>query len=449
MSELAATAGRASRPFEVTNRMVLAIAVPMTLAYLTTPFVGIVDTAVIGQLGDAGLIGAVAVGAILFDLIFTTCNFLRSGTTGLAAQAVGAGDREAERAILYRACLLALAIGFVAIALQAPLVWFFVRLMGPSETVAAGTEIYLSARMLSAPFALANYAILGWFLGLGRAGLGLLLQAGLALINIALSLWFVLGLGLGIAGAAWATVAAEAIIAVVGGLLAMRELRGRWRIDRRTLFEMEAIRLMMGMNRDIMIRSFVLIGTFAAFTSIGARSGDLVLAANAVLMNFFLFAGYFLDGFAIAAEQIGGRAIGARWRPAFDRAVRLTFLWGFALAFLLSAVMLVFGERFVALMTTAEDVRATAHVYMLWAVATPLAGVAAFQFDGIYIGATWSREMRNTMLASAAVFILVLWTAGGLWGNHGLWMALNAFLLMRGVGMMVMLPRKRAETFGG
>ncbi|MGE0230788.1 MAG: MATE family efflux transporter [Flavobacteriaceae bacterium] len=438
---------RQEKPFEVTNRLVLAIAVPMTLAYLTTPLVGLVDTAVIGQLGSASLIGGVAIGSMLFSVLFTTFNFLRSGTTGLTAQAFGAGDREAELATLIRAGIIALIAGVAIALLNGPLLDLFLLLMRPSAEVAAQTGVYFSIRSVSAPFGLLNYALLGWFIGLGRSGTGLLLQAALGALNIALSIWFVTGLDAGIAGVAWATVIAEAVTAVAGTAIAVRTLSGRWRISGAALFDARALRRMLSVNRDIMIRSFLLIGTFAAFTAAGARTGDIILAANAILLNFFLFAGYFLDGFATAAEQLCGRALGARWRPAFDRAVRLTFLWGGALAGVACLFMLLGGNGLVALMTTSQAVREAAMTYLPWAALTPLTGVVAFQFDGIYIGATWSREMRNTMIVSTALFALVLWLAGPLLGNHGLWLALNLFLAMRGLGLFVLLPKKRVSSF--
>ena len=420
------------RAFDVTHRSVFAIAVPMTLAYLSTPILGIVDTAVIGQQGDAALLGGIAVGAVIFDLIFTTFNFLRSATTGLTAQAIGAGNDTELRTTLYRAMIVALVCGIAAVVLQTPLLAASLWFMDASSGVSSATSEYFTIRVLATPFAFLNYAILGWFLGLGRAGTGLALQTLITATNIIVSVTLVMGFGWGIAGVAWGSVIAEAVTALVGPILIWRELGGTWRVPRAVLFDAEKLLAMVLLNRDIMIRSFCLLCAFWLFTAASAQNGDLALGANAVLMNFFLIAGYFLDGFATAAEQFSGRAIGARHRPAFERAVKLTVLWGFMLAGVTTAVLLVFGGAFIDTMTTNEAVRETARIYLVWAVITPLVGVLAFQFDGVFIGATWSDEMRNMMLLSLAVYVVLWKLAEPVFGNHGLWLALNGFLATRG-----------------
>jgi MATE family multidrug resistance protein len=422
-----------ARAFEITHRSVLAIALPMTAAYLSTPLLGVVDTAVIGQLGDAALIGGIAVGAVIFDVIFTTFNFLRSGTTGLTAQAVGAGDAPEQRAVLWRALTLALVSGLIVIALQVPMLALALDLMRPSAPVAAATREYFQIRVLAAPFALANYAILGWLIGLGRAGTGLALQTLLNGLNIVLSVYFVLWLGWGIAGVAWGTVLGQAVTATAGLALVLAANGQAGRLPLAAIFDRARFRRMIALNRDIMIRSFALLFAFAFFTAQGARSGDLILAANAVLMNFFLVASYFLDGMATAAEQFAGRAVGARWRPGFDRAVGLTLIWSFALALALAAALWFAGPLLIDLMTTSEDVRATARIYLAWAAATPLLGALAFQMDGVFIGATWSKDMRNMMLASLLAYLATWWLTAPAFGNHGLWLALLVFLSVRGM----------------
>jgi len=357
----------------VTHRSVLAIAVPMTLAYMTTPLLGLVDTAVVGQFGSAALLGGLAIGALVFDVVFTTFNFVRSGTTGLVAQAYGRGEEAEEQAVFWRAFAIAVVAG-VALAALAPLLvaggkWF----MGAGPDVNDAMATYVGIRMLSAPFSLINYAI------------------------------------------------------------------------RARLFDRRAFVSMIALNRDIMIRSFVLLAAFALFTRQGAQLGTLILAANAVLMNFFMVAGFFLDGFATAAEQLVGRAVGARYVEAFRRAVRLTTLWGFALAALVCLATLAFGTQLIAVITTAEDVRASAAAYLPWAALTALSGVLAFQMDGIFIGATWSRDMRNMMLLSFLVFCAALYTLGPAFGNAGLWAALHVFLICRGISLYATL-RVRLKT---
>ncbi len=437
------------RPFEVTHRGVLAIAVPMTIAYLSTPMLGIVDTAVIGQLGRADLLGGIAVGAILFDVIFTTFNFLRAGTTGLTAQALGADDRTGQTAALYRAGLVGLIAGIAVIVLQAPVLAASLALMGASPSVETAVTEYFAIRVLSAPFALVNYAILGWFLGLGRAGTGLSLQLLLNCLNMALNVTFVLWLDWGVAGVAWGTVIGETVTAAAGVALALRALGADVAIPWAAVTEKAGLLRTFAVNRDIMIRSFSLLFAFALFTSAGARQGDVVLAANAVLMNFFLLGGYFLDGFATAAETLAGRAVGARYRPAFSRAVNLTLVWGFGLAAALSAVLLVGGPTFIDALTTNPEVREVARTFLIWAALTPLFGVAAFQFDGVFIGATWSDDMRNMMLVSLAAFLAVWQFATPFLGNHGLWLALVTFLIVRGATLAARYPVRLERTFAG
>lgn len=436
-----------TRPFDVTHRGILAIAVPMTLAYMSTPLLGLVDTAVIGRLGQAHLIGAVAVGAIIFDVIFTSFNFLRSGTTGLTAQAVGAEDETAQTSALYRAGLIALAASVTLFVLQVPLLEIALKVVGASAAVDEETRSYFHIRMLGTPFALLNYAILGWFLGLGRAATGLLLQVLLNGLNIVLDAWFVLGLGWGVAGIATGTVIAEATTTLAGAGLAARHLGAGMRVPWAAITERAGLLRTFGLNRDIMIRSFSLLTAFTLFTAGGARQGDVVLAANAILMNFFFVGSYFLDGFATAAEQLAGRALGARYEPAFRRAVTLSSVWGFGLAGLLSAILLAAGPVFIDFLTTAPEVRETARAYLVWAAFTPVFGVLAFQFDGVYIGATWSDDMRNMMLVSLAVFALTAWLSVPALGNDGLWLALTLFLVVRGVTLAARYPVRLRRAF--
>ncbi|TGT86248.1 MULTISPECIES: MATE family efflux transporter [unclassified Mesorhizobium] len=434
-----------ARAFSVTNRSVLAIAVPMTLAYLTTPLLGLVDTAVVGQFGDAALLGGLAAGALAFDVVFTTFNFLRSGTTGLVAQAFGRGDALEEQAVFWRAVLIAVVAGVVLAALS-PLIavgaqWFMDA--GPRVSEAMG--VYVRIRLLAAPFSLINYAVLGYVLGRGEGGLGLVLQLVLNGINIALCFLLGLELGWGVFGVAWATVTGEFLAMLLGLAIVVRRFRSSPPLPRHRLLDMCAFRHMLSLNRDIMIRSFSLLAAFALFTRQGAEFGTVTLAANAVLMNFFLVAGYFLDGFATAAEQLAGRAIGARAAQPFRQAVRLTLFWGFGLAGGATLVLLLAGANLVAVVTTSQEVRAVADVYLPWAAFTALSGVLAFQMDGVFIGATWSRDMRNMMLLSFLVFAAALITLAPAFGNAGLWAALHVFLLVRGLSLLTIL-RLRIQT---
>ncbi len=428
--------------------MVLSIALPMTLAYLTTPLLGIVDTAVVGQMGDAALLAGLAAGAIVFDVVFTSFNFLRLGTTGLVSQAFGRGDSREEQAIFWRSCMVAFIAG-VALMATTPLIvacgtWFLDA--GPRVTKAMAG--YVQIRLVSAPFALLNYALLGYVLGRGEGGTGLALQMLLNVSNIALSVYLGLVLGWGLEGVAWGTVGGEALATLAGFFLIIRRFRGMPAMRPGAVTNMVALKTMFALNRDIMLRSFILIGAIAIMVRQGAQLGTLTLATNAVLMNFFLLASFLLDGFATAAEQIAGRAVGAVYRPAFDRAVKLTLLWGFGFAVIIAILFLHFGDACIALVTTTHEVQEEARRYLPWAALTGLAGVLAFQMDGVYIGATWSRDMRNMMVLSLVIYLTAVLTLGQQFGNHGLWASLCIFLLTRGLSLLALLPSRAVRTFG-
>ncbi|WP_108662032.1 MATE family efflux transporter [Acuticoccus kandeliae] len=435
------------RPFTVKLPMVLRIAVPMTIAHISTPLIGIVDTAVIGQLGSAILIGAVALGALLIDFVGTSMNFLRMGTTGLVAQAMGAEDREAEAMALWRAIVMGLVTGVAIILLQLPLIAIFLFVMGPSEAVAAATRDYVAIRVWGVPFMLINYVILGWLLGLARARAGLLLQIVLGFSNIVGSVAFVLFLGWGVKGVAAASVLAELVTVAAGGVFVVRHLATQPLPPLASIFERVGFRRMVAVNTDILIRSVLLISTFTAFSAMGARFGDVTLAANAVLLNILLLCGYMLDGVATAAEQLGGRAIGARYKPAFTDTVRLTVTAAFVVAAGLSAFALVGGGLFIHISTTAEDVRAASLAYLGWAAITPLTGALAYSMDGLFVGATWTRAMRNMMICASSLFFVVCFTVTPILGNHGLWLALNLYLAARGVSLWLMVPSMTRRTF--
>lgn len=426
--------------------MVIMIAVPMTLAAVTTPLLGLVDMGVIGQYGQAELIGGLAIGALVFDFLLSMFSFLRSGTTGLVAQAMGRGDRMEEQAVFWRAIMIAVVAGLVMILCLPLILTATTSFMHPTSATQNAMATYVSIRMLSAPVALINYSLLGLILGRGQGLLGLGLQVLLNGINIVMAITLGLKLDLGVTGVAWAAVMGETVAACVGLLLVVRGFRKGATLDISRVFDRAGIVRMIVINRDIMIRSFLLLTAFAFFTRAGTEMGPVTLAANAVLMNFFLVAGFFLDGIATAAEQIVGRSVGARYSPAFKRGAKLTFLWGLLMASLIAFFLLTFGDAIIQLLSKAEDVHAEALKYLPWAALTGITGLLAFHMDGVYIGATWSRDMRNMMFLSLIFFFAVLYAAKPLMGNHGLWLSLNLFLSIRGITLLAMLPRRyRAE----
>jgi MATE family multidrug resistance protein len=414
----------------ITHAAVIRLALPMTLANMSTPLLGFADAAVIGRLGDPALLGAIAAAAVVFDFVFWAFGFLRLGTAGMTAQAVGARDRDGERATLLRALLLALGLSAALITLQKPIAAIAFTALDATPAVTAAARSYYDIRIWSAPFALVNYVVLGAVIGRGRTDIGLVLQVLINLSNIALNVALVAGFGFGVRGSACGTLVAEGAGAVIG-LGVLVRLHGRFRIDWERLRDRAALSRMLGVNRDIMIRSAALIFAFAFFAAQGARGGDVVLAANAVLMNLFLVSAYFLDGFATAAEQMCGQSVGANDAAGFRRAVGLTSLW--CVLFSAGVTLLAFagGGAFIDTVTTSPAVRDAARAFLPFAALTPLCGAMAFEFDGVFVGATWTRDMRNLMLASLAVYLALFALLRPL-GNAGLWTALLGFLAARG-----------------
>ena len=424
----------------ITHRSILAIAVPIMISNLSTPLLGVVDTGVIGQTPDAALIGAVALGALVFTFVFWAFGFLRMGTTGLTAQAFGANDPHEIRASLGRALLIALVIGVCLIIVQWPVREVAFWLLEGTERVETLAQRYYDVRIWAAPATLANYALLGWFIGLGKARIALLLQLVLNVGNMLLDAWFVLGLGMGVSGVAAGTVIAEYFAAVVGLGIAAQQLRwfgGRWESSR--LFEPHRIARTMAVNRDIMIRSLSLIFAFAWFIAQGAKFGETVLAANAVLMHFVSVSAYFLDGFAFAAEAFVGRAVGAASRAGLSRASRMTTWWAAGVALLTTMILVLLGPTIVDILTVEPGVRSLAREYLPWAAMAPLVGVWCFQLDGIFIGATRTADMRNAMLMSLVIF-LGAWYLLIPFGNHGLWAALYIHYAARGFTLLYYFP---------
>lgn len=409
------------------------------LTNVTTPLLGVVATAAIGRLGEAHLLGGVAMASVVFDCIFWLFGFLRMGTVAFTAQALGASHGPEQRAVLARALLVAGIIGLALIALQAPLATLIFGSMGGSEAVTAAAREYFFIRLWSAPFVLANFVMLGWLVGLARAGTGMAIQIFVNVVHMALMVTLVLGLNAGIAGAAIAAVVAESSGLMLGLAVAWRMLGGRWDLTAAALFDRNRLMRMFAVNRDIMIRTAALIAAFLFFTAVGARAGDVTLAANAVLHNFTLVGAFFLDGMATAAEQLCGRAYGARDRKGFSRAVKLVLAWGFAFGVAATLLFALIGTWMIDVMTASPEVRIEARQYLWLAVLAPVCGVMAFSYDGIYIGATWARDMRNLMMASLATYLATWWLLQQL-GNTGLWIALLIFFIARGVLQALRYP---------
>ena len=416
---------------KVTTRQVFAIAGPAMIANLTTPLIGIVSTTAIGRLGDATLLGGVAMASVLFDCMFWLFAFLRMSTVAFTAQSLGAGETTELRAILVRGFIVAAVIGAALIALQLPLAAVLLGMMGGSAGVTGAAKTYFLIRIWSAPLVLANYVVLGWLIGQARARLALATQVAINLVNSGATVLLVLVLDAGIAGAAIAAVIAEATGLVLGILIAHRLTGDRLDIVSGTLFARAKLMRMLSVNRDIMIRTAALVTVWLFFAAQGARAGDVALAANSVLNNFLLVSAFFLDGLANAAEQLCGRAYGARDRYAFAGAVRLVVVWGFGFALVVTVVFALFGPALIDIMTASPEVRRIARDFLLFVTMSPMLAVFAFAYDGVYIGATWARDMRNLMVASLLIF-LAAWFSLRSFGNAGLWGALLVHYAARG-----------------
>ena len=428
----------------ITYARVSAIALPVVLSNITVPLQGAIDTAVIGNLGDAVYLAAVTLGATMISLLFVSFNFLQMGVSGLTAQAWGADDRRRVMNTLLRALVIAGAISVLLILFRGPISRLVLTLFeGSAEAEALAAE-YFRIRVWGSPAELANYALLGWFTGQELTRRLFEMQLVTSITNIVLNLVFVLGLGMDVDGVALGT----AIASWTGlgyGLYRVRQ-RTRaiaptgWRIDWRRILDPFELRTVMALNRDIFIRTTLLTGSFAWAARLGSTQGDLILAANGVLMQFFHLASYGLDGFAMAAETLVGQAKGAQSRERLRRSVVVSSIAALGLAAGFSLIWTLAAEPVVHLFTNVPEVRGAAMEFALWATLIPLAGVLAFQFDGIFIGASEGGAMRDSMIVSAALFFPMSWSLTETFGNHGLWGGIWLFLLARAVTLALQYP---------
>ncbi|PWE32335.1 MATE family efflux transporter [Maritimibacter sp. 55A14] len=430
----------------LTHRRVLHIALPIVLSNATVPILGAVDTGVVGQLGEAAPIGAVGIGAIVITALYWIFGFLRMGTSGLAAQARGRRDRAELLALLTRTLLIGGAAGCALVALQGPIFWGAFRLSPATSEVEALARDYMGIRIFSAPAAIALFGVTGWLIALERTRAVLALQLWMNGVNIGLDLVFVLGLGWGVSGVALATLISEWSALGLGFWLC-REALGdpRWR-DWARVFDAPRLRQMVSVNTDILIRTLLLEGAFVSFLFFGADFGDVTLAANQILIQFLHVTAHALDGFAFAAEALVGHALGARARAALRRAALLTSFWGLVTVTLLAAGFAALGPWIIDVMTTAQPVRLEARGYLGWMILAPFVGIAAWMFDGIFIGATRTRDMRNMMLVSFVAYVVAVAALVPVFGNHGLWASLLVMFAVRGVTLGLKYPALEAAA---
>ena len=417
------------------------IAWPTILSNLTQPVVGAVDTGVAGHLPGAEYLGGVGVAALIFGFVFGALGFLRLSTTGYIAQALGRGDAEGLKAVLLRALVLAGILALSLLALQGVVAWLALALVQASPEVSHQARLYFDVRIWAAPAVMGNYIVLGALIGMQRAGWALVTQAVIAATNVVLDLLFVIGLGWEVPGLAAATVIAEVLGLMVGVVVLLRVLPGNrrswpWAAAR----VLAAYRPLLALNRDLFIRTISLNLAFALFVALGARMGDVVLAANEVLMMFLMIASCGLDGFANACEAIGGEAMGRRRREDMRRAVFAAALWAGLMAALASLAFAFLGPWMIAAMTDLPEVRTVAGTYLPWVALLPLVAVWSFLLDGIFIGATRGRDMRNAMLAMLVVYVPVALALGDVMGNHGLWLAIWVMMALRALTLLARWP---------
>jgi len=425
------------------DRDVWRIAAPMILSNISVPLLGMVDTGVTGHLESPVYLGAVAIGATVFGFLYMGMNFLRMGTTGITAQRYGAKDNDGLRVSLGQALIVSLLIAVTLLALQLPIGRLAMSLIGAEPAVEAFALQYFSIRIWSAPGTLANYVLIGWFLGLQNARVPLLIFLTINITNIVLDLWFVLSLGMKVDGIALASVIAEytgLAVALVFAARALRARSGHWPFAR--LFNARAYAAFFAINAHLFIRTMALMFTFAFITAQGARLGGLVLAANAILINVQHLTAFALDGFAHAAEALVGKAVGEKRRDALERSVQLALKWSLIFAVGFCLLYLLFGPLLIRVLTNLPDVRSTTMRYLPWLIVSPLVSVWSFLYDGVYVGATRSREMRDIMLFSAFVVFIPAWYLLQGFGNHGLWLAFTLFMASRGIGMHIWYRRK-------
>ncbi len=426
---------------ELTHGRVLRIAGPIVLSNATVPLLGAVDTAVIGQLGDAASLGAVGIGAVILATLYWAFGFLRMSTSGLAAQAEGAGDGPERLAVLLRALMIGGLAGVLLVLAHGVLFAGAFRLAPASPQVEALAGQYLSIRIWGAPATIALYALTGWLIGLGRTRGVLVLQLWQNGINIALDLWFVIGLGWGVPGVAVATLIAEWTGVVLALWLARDAFGPGLQAGIERLRDRVALRRMFTASRDIMARTIILQLSFTSFVFLGARFGDVTLAANQVLMQFLEVTAYALDGFAFAAEALVGQAVGARSERHIRAAGRICMQWGIGGAIGLAVIFGLAGPWIIDVLTTSPEVREAARAYLPWLIAAPLIGIAAWIYDGIFIGAMLTGDMLRAMLLSVLVYVAALLVLVPTFGNHGLWAALMVLNATRTVTLWRLYPK--------
>lgn len=430
------------------NRKILRLAIPNIISNLSVPLLGAVDTALVGHLEEVYYLGALAVGSVIFNFIFWGFGFLRMGTTGLTAQEYGRRDRVKMMMILARVQFLALLIGLAILLLQSPIAMFSLWMIDSTREVAEYTRVYFDIRIYTAPAVLALYGINGWFLGMQNAKYPMIVTIALNLLNIAFNVWFIYGLGMHVDGVAYGTLVSTYLALVLALFLFLKRYKKYLLYYKQELLlNIFELKKYFSVNKDIFIRTLCLIFTFSFFTAVSAQQGDLILAANTILLQFWFIVSYGIDGFAYAAESLVGRFKGSLEQSKLARAVWYNVGWGLFLGVMGTLAYALFGNQILHIFTDKTEVIAMAKSVLFWTILAPVVSSFCYILDGVYIGATETKTMRNTMIVSTfIVFLPAYYGATILFGKHGLWLAMVLFMVTRGVALGVYLPKTVLRT---
>ena len=418
----------------IRDRQILQIALPSIVSNITVPLLGMIDVAIVGHMGSAVYIGAVAVGSMIFNLVYWLFGFLRMGSSGMTSQALGRRDLTEVVRLLVRSTTIALGIAMMLIVLQIPMKWAAFALIGPTADVSPYAETYFHIVVWGAPAVLGLYALSGWYIGMQNTRLPMFISIMQNVVNILVSLTLVYGFGMKIEGVALGTVIAQYAGFIVALALLLRYY-GRLRayLSLQGIFVREAMVRFFHVNSDIFLRTLCLVAVNLFFTSAGARSGAVILSVNTVLMQLYLFFSYFMDGFAYAGEALGGKTYGAKNQEAFHETLRRLWCWALGVTIVCTLLYIICGQWIVTQLTDEPQVIEASHDYLWWVWLIPAAGAAAFIWDGVFIGITATRGMLvSSFLAAIAFFAVYLLTERAL-GNHGLWLAMIIYLAMRGI----------------
>lgn len=425
------------------NHSILRLAIPNIISNITVPLLGLVDMMLMGHLDSVVYIGAIGLGSTIFSVMYSVFSFMRAGTTGFTAQSYGGNDDREISYSFYRSICIALIATVLVLSLQGPIEWIAMQLLHGSDEVLRYTSEYFRVRIWAAPAVLSLYTFNGWYIGMQNTTIPMVIAILINVVNIGLSVLFVNVFHMGVAGVALGTVIAQ----YLGLLTAVVFLLGKYRrylipVKKTVLFQADKLKRFFKVNTDFMIRSILLVLTIAFFTNQSAKLGDDILAVNMILMQFFYIFSYFTDGFAYAGEALVGRFIGAHDQENLKKTIKYLLLWGVGLSVPFTLLYWAFPDTFIRLISDQPVIVEQARPYYIYMILIPVITFAAFLWDGIYIGATAAKEIRNTMMiASLMVFLPAWYVLMPLYGNHGLWIAFLLFMLARGVSMTVMAKR--------